>query len=555
MSTLEIRTLGAFGVRWAGVPVSSDFWDGRRASLIFQTLVAAPEFRVAQDILADRFWPASTFENSRMNLGGRIAELRAVFKGLAGRPADDFPITVGNGFVAIDPAIDLSIDARVLEQQLRAALETGPASAEFAERALEALAAWTGEYLPALERDEVLVVRRRIARSRVALANRLLRTSGDDARVRAAALQVFHQQSQDEALAAALIDANLSAGERDRALEAFERHAGALTASGFQPAATLRLRVAPFQRGSIRAEPASAHSSLVGREAELRELGEMLDSALLGHSMALELYGRRGVGRSRLLAALVDRARMRGVSVGVARGTLTDTSDVVLHDLVRSLTEQIGASERKRKRLVPPDSIVRFGDVDAAVGALVSAARWAAAGSPLLLALDDADFVAREAIEDITGALADDPAFPVSFLLVRRAGCEPLLPDARQFAVPALSESVAAQLLADRFGSDLDPQILDDIRALWPGSLTRQRALAVAPDARIAVPASLRIDVEARYASLTPEARTFLDGSGEADLDVEADLEVIEECDRAGLLGEREGEPVVPPVVRRILGI
>jgi DNA-binding SARP family transcriptional activator len=555
MSTLEIRTLGAFSVRFGGKPVSPEFWDGRRASLIFQTLVAAPEFRVAQETLADMFWPASTIENSRMNLAGRIAELRGVFKGLEGRPGDDFPITVGNGFVAIDPAIELTIDARRLEQQLRIALETEPASSAFQARALEALETGDAEYLPALDRDEVLEMRRRIARGRVALANRLLQVASDDAAVRAAALRVLQQQPQDEALAIALIDAILRVGERDRALEAYERHARALAASGLEPAADLRLRIAPHQRGSARVDRAQEQHALLGRDAEMRELGALLEAAPPRTSTILELHGRRGVGRSRLLGALVEHARMRGSSVGIARGTATDPTDVVLHDLVRSLTAQVGASDRKRKRLVPPDSIVRFGDVDAAVEALVSAARWAAGAGHVLLALDDADFVAQAAIEDVAGALIDDPAFPGSSLPVRRSGCKPLLPHARQCAIAALSEADAAQLLADRFGDDLDAQTRDEIQAQWPGSLTRQRALAQeatrADRARDggAVPASLRIEVESRFAALTPGAQAFLAGTGEADPDV------IDECDRAGLLGERDGRPVVPPIVRRIHGI
>jgi len=555
MRTLEIRTLGTFGVTWAGIPVAPEFWDGRRASLIFQTLVAAPEFRMAQETLADRFWPESTSEKSRNNLAGRIAELRGVFKPLAGRPGDDFPITVGNGFVAIDPAVALDVDARRLEQQLRTTLETDPASHEFEALALEALAAGDEEYLPALDGDEVIEMRRRLARSRVALANRLLHVSGDRAAVRAAALRVLQQQPEDEALAIALIDALLKDGERDRAIETYERHARALAPSGLEPAADLRLRIAPHQRGASRVGSAQEQPTLLGRDPELGELDELLDAALLGRSMQVEFSGRRGVGRSRLLAAIVERARNRGISVGVARGTQTDGPDVILHDLLRSLTAHVDASERKRKLLVSPDTILNFGDVNGSIGALVSAARWAARAGHVVLALDDADLIREDAIERVAGALADDSAFPVSFLLVRCAGGEPLLPDARQYPIRAVSESDAAQLLAESFGTTLDEQTRDDIRALWPGSLTRQHALAQ-ETARadrlhdgVAVPGALRISVEARYAALTPKAQAFLDAGSDPDRDV------IDECDRAGLLGERDGEPVVPPVVRRILGI
>jgi hypothetical protein len=59
---------------------------------------------------------------------------------------------------------------------------------------------------------------------------------------------------------------------------------------------------------------------LVGREVELRRLDAFLDDAASGSNVLL-LAGEAGIGKTTLLQAGVDRARMRGFSVVEARPT------------------------------------------------------------------------------------------------------------------------------------------------------------------------------------------------------------------------------------------
>jgi DNA-binding SARP family transcriptional activator len=547
MSTLSVRALGDFGVRLDGAWIRPDFWDKRRASILLQMLVAAPGYRLPSDVLADRLWPDSTTNQAKVNLAGRIAELRSVFV------AAPSPLLVHSGFVGIDPSFGPDVDAARFELAASAALNAPVEAEGWAERALAALDIWTGDYLPALDSDDVFALRRRFARLRIALALRLLDEADGSPAVRAAAAGVFATAQHDESLTYALIDSLLRHGETDRAVDAFGRHAATLGRSNLRPAPRLGLRIGPFLRSGL--EPARSRATddeIVGRDAEVAAIDDAV-AALAKRSLgAVELVGAPGSGRSRLFHALIERASAAGVVVGSARGTLHDSAQVVLHDLVRSLTSELTFTERQRRRLMPPNTIVAFGALDASIDALVNAARWRASRGPVLLALDDAGRVDAAVLRSVVETLGNDRDLPVAFAFVRDSAQPQILSGARTIAVAALDAAASrAVLQCNRPDMDgLDDDAWDAIVAFWPGNLRYQLAIAD-ETARLGevdpcLPASLRIDVRLRYEALSPEAREAIDADGPLKAGVGDELE------RAGLLADAAGTRVIPDAVRRI---
>src|SRR5947207_35054 len=161
----------------------------------------------------------------------------------------------------------------------------------------------------------------------------------------------------------------------------------------------------------VEATPGSAGGFLVGREAELGELGTGLDDAFAGRGRLLLLFGEPGVGKSRLADELASRARARGARVLVGRCWEAGGAPAywpwvqTLRAYVReadpaALRVQLGAGAGEIAQIVP-ELRELFSDLPAPISAESEAARFrlldstaaflraASAEQPLVLVLDD----------------------------------------------------------------------------------------------------------------------------------------------------------------------
>ena len=173
---------------------------------------------------------------------------------------------------------------------------------------------------------------------------------------------------------------------------------------------------------------------LVSRGRELRELTACLDAARAGRPQLILLTGEAGIGKSRLLAALADRARAAGDRVltghGVTVGSTTPPFAPVaemLRQLVSDLaepelTELLGPGRRELSLLVPslaPESTLAGGrDTDAATrrellfSTIVDLVDRLRARQPLVLAFEDlhwADQATRDLVAYLARTVDDGP--------------------------------------------------------------------------------------------------------------------------------------------------
>ncbi|HVQ59671.1 MAG TPA: AAA family ATPase [Solirubrobacterales bacterium] len=287
-----------------------------------------------------------------------------------------------------------------------------------------------------------------------------------------------------------------------------------------------------------------SEDTLVGRGRELELIDAALDALDAGEPGCLAVEGEPGIGKSRLLAELRERAEQRGHVVlhGQAAeferdrpfGVLVETLDPYL---TAQLENGLGAApESLRTELGSVFPAMRSGEAPAAVGderyrshrAVRSLLALLAEPRPLVLSLDDLHW-ADEATIELLGALLRRPADGAVLIVpaYRTGSAPPALvaalaaPLARKLELARLSEAEAAALLGEddeatvaalyRHGGG-NPFYLEQLARLeQPQRLDE----AGGPD-RGGVPAGVAASLAEEVAALSPEARALFEAAAVA---------------------------------------
>ncbi|GAB2602610.1 LuxR family transcriptional regulator [Streptomyces capparidis] len=178
-----------------------------------------------------------------------------------------------------------------------------------------------------------------------------------------------------------------------------------------------------------RPEPESGEP-LVGRDAELGRLFRAVDSAYA--DPVLMLVGGAGTGKSALLDRVARRAEAGGVRVLRAEGSESESrlAFSALHQLLRPVSAEVdGLPERQRaaiqdafgagppapRHATPPDLMLIGGAVLSLLSALGSR-------GPVLVVLDDAQWLDRASLDALAFAARRLEGEPVTMLLAVRGG-------------------------------------------------------------------------------------------------------------------------------------
>ncbi len=180
------------------------------------------------------------------------------------------------------------------------------------------------------------------------------------------------------------------------------------------------------------------HSGLIGRDREIAATEAVFDS-LDGAPTAIALAGEPGIGKTRLLAELCDRADARGYLVlsgcaaeferGLPFGAFADALDAYLAAQGPARLEGLGPdrlgelaqvfpslSGQGESPPAPQDERYRTHAAVRELLALLSAEK------PLVLALDDLHWLDVAGMELLASLLRRPPSGPVCLLLAHRAG-------------------------------------------------------------------------------------------------------------------------------------
>jgi ATP/maltotriose-dependent transcriptional regulator MalT len=278
-----------------------------------------------------------------------------------------------------------------------------------------------------------------------------------------------------------------------------------------------------------------ASSRMIGRQAELETLEAALAEAADGRPSVAFVAGDSGVGKSRMLAELMGRARESGALVLV--GETVDFGDegelpylplvAALRPLVRSGDPALSGSLRDAVAPLLPGlgaPADAGGDQARVFEGLLSVLDALGRERPVLLVIEDlhwADRSTRAALAFLARSLTDERVLVVGSYrpdeLRRRHPLRSLLaeleraPHARRVTVEPLSRQELAELLSDVLGHPPEPELLERLWARSGGNpLFGEELLAAGLDGRGAAPDTLRDALMLRVERMPDPARELL---------------------------------------------
>jgi len=169
---------------------------------------------------------------------------------------------------------------------------------------------------------------------------------------------------------------------------------------------------------------------VIGRDDELRSLDASLDRPAAGGLAALVLEGEAGIGKSTLWLAGVEAARKRGLRVLSSRPAELEAGVAYagLGDLLENALPEVGSElAEPRRRALEVALLVRDrADVPVDFRTLAVAVRSAldmlAEREPILVAIDDVQWLDASSTHALAFALRRLPGVNIRLLLARRIG-------------------------------------------------------------------------------------------------------------------------------------
>ncbi|HEU5037129.1 MAG TPA: BTAD domain-containing putative transcriptional regulator [Nocardioides sp.] len=361
---MEVSVLGPVEVSLAGAPV--DLGTPKQRALV-AALALSRGWPVSVDAIVDLLWEDAAPPGVTATLQAYVSQLRRVLEPDRERRAPaTVLVTVAPGYALRVP--DECVDVWRFEQAVNAAhralqplgwgpspLDAGRLTAEVA--ALdEALALWRGTpYAELGDADAAVAERARLEELRlVALEDRAVASLalGHHATVAAELEALTAVHPLRERLWALLALALTRSGRQADALDVLRRVREVLDEElGLEPSAELRdLQTAVLRQdpdldwtapavGAVPPPPSPAPAPaaspplpeeqvapwpMVGRDADLESLVDVVEAAERGTPSYAVITGDPGIGKSRLAAELVLRARQRGLRVLVGRCSQDD---------------------------------------------------------------------------------------------------------------------------------------------------------------------------------------------------------------------------------------
>lgn len=421
------RTLGPVEVSLDGGLAPAELhWRKNLALLLY--LARSPRRGRARGHLIGLLWADKPQSAARHSLNEAVRILR--------RSLGESGVDTEGGRVRLAPDA-IHLDVETLEECARegawcraAALVAGeflegfalPGAAGFEDWLADERATWRSRSIEALVRCAEQVLASGQTREAIALARR------------AAALD-----PTSDLAASALIRTLALNGERAAALEHYQTFAARLEEElGVEPqreTAALVERVRrqrpPPASGRPPGEPPEPRFPLVARERELARLLEAAAGCVhQRRATAIVLEGDAGTGKTRLLEELLARLRLDGAVAAAVRAVEADRGDPWsgIRALARGgLLDARGLGAAPAPALAAfagelPEWTERFGGAAGAVPhapgrALGELLRSAAEEQPVLLAVDDAEWLDRDSLLALEAVLRDLPAAPVGVIL------------------------------------------------------------------------------------------------------------------------------------------
>jgi DNA-binding SARP family transcriptional activator/tetratricopeptide (TPR) repeat protein len=276
MRQLEVRLLGRFEVLVDSRPVPADAWAQRRATDLVKLLALAPGHRLARDEVLELLWPKLGPDAAASNLHKAASYARRAL-------GDTGAVVLRGGMVELAPAAEVTTDVERFER--------GDDSA------------YGGELLPDEPYEQwALAPRARLRERRLAV----LRSHGRWE-------EVLREDAADEEAHRALMRRHAANGDRQAVARQLRLLRDELARLGAQPSEETAALGRELTRGPAVRAARLLHDPVEGRERELASALGALQRAAAGDGSALLVTGSLGMGKTRLIEAVLAEAEALGL--------------------------------------------------------------------------------------------------------------------------------------------------------------------------------------------------------------------------------------------------
>ena len=476
--------LGGFEVFVDSRPVPVEAWVQRRATDLVKLLALASGHRLMRDEVLERLWPKLGADAAASNLHKAASYTR---RALGDRSA----IVIRSGVVELAPAAEVTTDVERFER------------GDFA--------AYRGDLLPDEPYAEWTLG------PRAALRERRLSVMRSEGRWE----EVLQEDPADEEAHRALMRCRAASGDRPAAARQFRLLREELSRLGIEPSEESLALQRELTRGPGVRATRLLNASVEGRERELASAFGAVQRAAAFNGGGLLITGSVGIGKTRLLEAVLAEAErlgfhtLRGAGQEAEGRTPYAPITEALDPLAGRRPELIGAlTDRTQVALArllpsvrPPEGAAEEEAVDRRLvfRAIAELLALAAADRGVVVAIDDLNHadeatvalvhhLARSGAGErmlVLAAMGDEPRLEAatlvrSRLLRRGAAVEVVLGPLDRSSLAAVAERAA--------GRPLPPRTLDAITRSAAGNPFFAEELAASVDAsgEVAVSARLR---------------------------------------------------------------
>jgi DNA-binding CsgD family transcriptional regulator len=277
-------------------------------------------------------------------------------------------------------------------------------------------------------------------------------------------------------------------------------------------------------------------TELVGRDAELSSIGQFV-SGVSGGAVALVLEGEAGIGKTTLWRAAIAMAEERDLLVLQAQPVESEATlsfagvGDLLDPVLDTVLDPLPAAQRRalERALVLGEDEGAPLDPRAVRVALMNALRLLADAQPVVLAIDDSQWLDHASSAGLAYGIRRYRAERIGLLLSRRSGLESLLLDEllrspvgerfTRVSVGPLDSVALHRVINDRLDTNLPRPLLAEVEQAAGGNpfyaieivrTLQRRSAGIEAGQPMPVPASLHELVDERLSTLPDACRDFL---------------------------------------------
>ncbi len=329
---IDVRFLGGFELTADGVALQR---LGAKATSVLVYLIHHRERPQTRDLLAGRFWSDRSEDRARRQLSNILWKIR---KAAADSGLPEL-VQADRSQISVAPGLTFSVDAENYEAELDDLIDelhgVSPDTA-IASRLADVVGTYRGEYLSGYYDDWMESERRRLSDRQVDALTRLIgmyRGVSDHKRALLFAselveLDPLREESHQEVMRLYGILGNTSAVERqfEQCRQAIHEELG-LPPSDETVALLEAIRADWRSTSTVAPASSSDLPRMVGRERERNQLSRLLNELSGGRGGCVLVEGDPGIGKSRLVEDMIERAEFLGLRTLTASHTAVSAGD------------------------------------------------------------------------------------------------------------------------------------------------------------------------------------------------------------------------------------